>query len=133
MIMRLHFGFRALVLITLAITMQLVKVVLLTKDIAVCASLGSKVQAVRKVIPIMPNRPLARVQICNEDILMKKEYFQISMSVLEHKTAVKMLFATIPKVPITVHVNLDILEMDGLAKVNVTKALILFKEQGNGN
>ena len=55
------FGFRALVLITLAITMQLVKVVLLTKDIAVCASLGSKVQAVRKVIPIMPNRPLARV------------------------------------------------------------------------
>ena len=64
---------------------------------------------------------------------MKKEYFQISMSVLEHKTAVKMLFATIPKVPITVHVNLDILEMDGLAKVNVTKALILFNEQGNGN
>ena len=51
----------------------------------------------------------------------------------EHKTAAKMLFATIPKVPITVHVNLDILEMDGLAKVDVTKALILFKEQGNGN
>ena len=56
------------------------------------------------------------------------------MSVLqEHKTAVKMLFATIPKVPITVHVNLDILEMEVLAKVNVTKALILFNEQGNGN
>ena len=51
----------------------------------------------------------------------------------EHKTAVKMLFVTIPKVPITVHVNLDILEMDGLAKVNVTKALILFNKQGNGN
>ena len=51
------------------------------------------------------------------------------MSVLqEHKTAVKMLFATIPKVPITVHVNLDILEMDGLAKVNVTKALILLNK-----
>ena len=49
----------------------------------------------------------------------------------EHKTAVKMLFATIPKVPITVHVNLDILEMDGLAKVNVTKALILLNEQRN--
>ena len=57
---------------------------------------------------------------------MKKEYFQISMSVLEHNTAVKMLFATIPKVPISVHVNVDILGMDGLAKVNVTKALILF-------
>ena len=49
------------------------------------------------------------------------------MSVLqEHKTAVKMLFATIPKVPISVRVNVDILGMDGLAKVNVTKALILF-------
>ena len=56
------------------------------------------------------------------------------MSVLqEHKATVKMLFATITEVPITVHVNLDILEMDGLAKVNVTKALILFNEQGNGN
>ena len=56
------------------------------------------------------------------------------MSVLqEHKTAVKMLFATIPKVPLTVHVNLDILEMDGLAKVNVTEAPILLNEQGNGN
>ena len=39
-------------------------------------------------------------------------------------TAVKMLFATIPKVPITVHVNLDILEMDGLAKVNVFFKLV---------
>ena len=56
------------------------------------------------------------------------------MSVLqEHKAAVKMLFATIPMVLITVHVNLDILEMDGLAKVNVTEALILFNEHGNGN
>ena len=51
----------------------------------------------------------------------------------EHKTAVKMLFATIPKVPITVHANLDILEMDGLAKVNVTIALILLNEQRNGD
>ena len=56
------------------------------------------------------------------------------MSVVqEHTAAVKMLFATIPMVLITVHVNLDILEMDGLAKVNVTEALILFNEQGNGN
>ena len=47
------------------------------------------------------------------------------MSVLqEHKTAEKMLFAIIPKVPITVQINLDILEM--VAKINVTKALILF-------
>ena len=42
----------------------------------------------------------------------------------EHKTAVKMLFPTIPKVPITVQINLDILEM--VVKINVTKALILF-------
>ena len=72
--------------------------------------------------------------ICTDDLLIKEDYFQISMSVVqEHKAAVKMLFATIPMVLITVHVNLDILEMDGLAKVNVTKALILFNEQGNGN
>ena len=62
---------------------------------------------------------------CTYDVLIKEEYFEISMSVLqEHKTAVKMLFATIPKVPITVQINLDILEM--VAKINVTKALILF-------
>ena len=72
--------------------------------------------------------------ICTDDLLIKEDYFQISMSVLqEHKAAVKMLFATIPMVLITVHVNLDILEMDGLAKVNVIEALILFNEQGNGN
>ena len=51
------FGFRALVLITLAMTMLLVKAVLLTKDIAVCVSLDSKVQAVRKVNPALSNRP----------------------------------------------------------------------------
>ena len=51
------FGFRALVLITLAITILLVKAVLLTKDIAVCVPLDSKVQGVRKVIPVMSNRP----------------------------------------------------------------------------
>ena len=50
-------GFRALVLITLAITILLVKAVLLTKDIAVCVPLDSKVQGVRKVIPVMSNRP----------------------------------------------------------------------------
>ena len=62
---------------------------------------------------------------CTYDLLIKEEYFEISMSVLqEHKTAVKMLFAIIPKVPITVQINLDILEM--VAKINVTKALILF-------
>ena len=62
---------------------------------------------------------------CTYDVLIKEEYFEISMSVLqEQKTAVKMLFATIPKVPITVQINLDILEM--VAEVSVTKALILF-------
>ena len=63
--------------------------------------------------------------ISNDDVVIKEEYFEISISVLqEHKTAVKMLFPTIPKVPITVQINLDILEM--IAKVSVTKALILF-------
>ena len=63
--------------------------------------------------------------ISNDDVLIKEEYFEISISVLqEHKTAVKMLFPTIPKVPITVQINLDILEM--VIKINVTKALILF-------
>ena len=51
------FGLRVLVLITLAITILLVKAVLLTKDIAVCVSLGSKVQGVRKVIPALSNQP----------------------------------------------------------------------------
>ena len=70
--------------------------------------------------------------ISNDDVLIKEEYFEISISVLqEHKTAVKMQFPTIPKVPITVQINLDILEM--VAKVSVTKALIYFNEQGNGN
>ena len=63
--------------------------------------------------------------ISNDDVLIKEEYFEISISVLqEHKTAVKMLFPTMPKILITVQINLDILEM--VAKVNVTKALILF-------
>ena len=62
---------------------------------------------------------------CAYDVLIIEEYFEISMSVLqEHETAVKMLFATIPKVPITVQINLDIPEM--VVKINVTKALILF-------
>ena len=41
-----------------------------------------------------------------------------------------MLFATILRVPTTVRVNQDILEMGGLAKVNVTKVFILVDEQG---
>ena len=51
------YGFKVLVLITLAITILLVKAVLLTKDIAVCVSLDSKVQSVRKVIPALSNQP----------------------------------------------------------------------------
>ena len=54
-------GFRALVLITLAITILLVKAVLLTKDIAVCVPLDSKVQGVRKVFVVLSNRLLVRV------------------------------------------------------------------------
>ena len=44
-------------MITLAVTMLLVKPVLLTKDIAVCAPLDSKVQGVRKVIVVLSNHP----------------------------------------------------------------------------
>ena len=55
------FGFRVLVLITLAITILLVKAVLLTKDIAVCVPLDSKVQGVRKVFVVLSNSLLARV------------------------------------------------------------------------
>ena len=51
------FCYRALVLITLAVTMLLVKPVLLTKDIAVCAQLDSKVQGVREVIVVLSNHP----------------------------------------------------------------------------
>ena len=51
------FGLRVLVLIALAITILLVKAVLLTKDIAVCVPLDSKVQGVRKVTPVISNRP----------------------------------------------------------------------------
>ena len=54
-------GFRVLVLITLAITILLVKAVLLTKDIAVCVPLDSKVQGVRKVFVVLSNSLLARV------------------------------------------------------------------------
>ena len=43
-------------LITLAITILLVRAVFLTKDIAVCVPLDSKVQGVRKVTPVMSNR-----------------------------------------------------------------------------
>ena len=55
------FGFRVLVLITLAITILLVKAVLLTKDIAVCVPLDSKVQGVRKVFVVLSNSLSARV------------------------------------------------------------------------
>ena len=51
----------------------------------------------------------------------------------ENKTAALMLCATILRVPTTVRVNQDILEMDGLAKVIVTKVVILIDEQGNEN
>ena len=41
------------------------------------------------------------------------------MSVLkDHTNAALMLYVTIPKDRTTVHVNLDILEMDALVKVN---------------
>ena len=47
-------------------------------------------------------------------------YFQTVTNMLQKSTtAVLMLFATIPKYRTIIHVNLDILVMDGLAKVKV--------------
>ena len=47
-------------------------------------------------------------------------YFQTVTNMLQKSTtAVPMLFATIPKYRTIIHVNLDILVMDGLAKVKV--------------
>ena len=49
----------------------------------------------------------SHLHICKNYVLIEEESLQISTNVLqEHKTAVKMLFITIPKVPITVHVNI---------------------------
>ena len=48
-------------LITLATIILLAKAVLLTKDIAVCVPLDSKVQGVRKVFVVLSNSLLARV------------------------------------------------------------------------
>ena len=58
--------------------------------------------------------------------LIDKFYFQISMSA--HKkstTAVLMLCATIPRDRTAVHANLDILEMEGPAKVDENISLFL--------
>ena len=44
-----------------------------------------------------------------------------------------MLCATILRIPKTARVNPDILEMGRLVKANVTKALTLIDELGNGN
>lgn len=72
--------------------------------------------------------------MCKYDVLIKEDFFLISTSVLqEQTTAAKMLFVTIPKVPTSVCVNLDVLEMDGLAEVNARIALIFFDEQRDRN
>ena len=56
-----------------------------------------------------------------------KKHFQMSMSVpRDHMAAVLMLCASIPRDPITARVNLDTLEMDEHAKVNLTKVLHYF-------
>ena len=48
-------------------------------------------------------------------------WFQILTNALQKsKTAVPMLFAKIPKYRTTVHVNLDIPEMEGIAQVDFT-------------
>ena len=56
-------------------------------------------------------------------------YFQTVTSMLQKSTtAVPMLFATIPKYRTIIHVNLDILVMDGLAKVDLAFYLLLHKK-----
>ena len=57
--------------------------------------------------------------------------FQMLTSVLRaHIIVVMMLCATIPKDRTTVHVNLDILEMDGIAKVNLCPIFVFLKTGG---
>ena len=56
-------------------------------------------------------------------------YFQTVTNMLQKSTtAVLMLFATIPKYRTIIHVNLDILGMDGLAKVDLAFYLLLHKK-----
>ena len=56
-------------------------------------------------------------------------YFQTVTNMLQKSTtAVLMLFATIPKYRTIIHVNLDILGMDGLAKVDLAFYLLLYKK-----
>ena len=64
-------------------------------------------------------RMISRIKNINVVTKLVKFSFQTLMSVLRnHTTAVLMLCVTIPKDRTTVHVNLDILEMNRLAQVN---------------
>ena len=63
--------------------------------------------------PLLPWSPEAQIGFMNEF------YFQILMNAhKKNTTAVLMLCATIPRDRSTVHVNLDILEMEGPAAVD---------------
>ena len=114
---------------TPARTTRLAKAVLPTKVIAVCVQLDSRVRFAMKVMPfskpVIPSKTLliietnVKLKTASMIIEINMIWFQILTNVLQKsKTAVPMLFAEIPKYRTTVHVNLDIPEMEGIAEVD---------------
>ena len=123
------FHVRVTVSQTLARTTRLAKAVLPTKVIAVCVHLDSRVRFAMKVMPfskrVIPSKTLliietnVKLKTVSMIIEINMIWFQILTNVLQKsKTAVPMLFAEIPKYRTTVHVNLDIPEMEGIAEVD---------------
>ena len=123
------FHVRVIVSQTLARTTRLAKAVLPTKVIAVCVQLDSRVRFAMKVMPfskrLIPSKTLliietnVKLKTASMIIEINMIRFHILTNVLQkNKTAVPMLFAEISKYRTTVHVNLDIPEMAGIAEAD---------------
>ena len=123
------FHVRVTVSQTPARTTRLAKAVLPTKVIAVCVQLDSRVRFAMKVMPfskrLIPSKTLliietnVKLKTASMIIEINMIRFHILTNVLQkNKTAVPMLFAEISKYRTTVHVNLDIPEMAGIAEVD---------------
>ena len=123
------FHVRVTVSQTLARTTRLAKAVLPTKVIAVCVQLDSRVRFAMKVMPfskrLIPSKTLliietnVKLKTASMIIEINMIRFHILTNVLQkNKTAVPMLFAEISKYRTTVHVNLDIPEMAGIAEAD---------------
>ena len=123
------FHVRVTVSQTLARTTRLAKAVLPTKVIAVCVQLDSRVRFALKVMPfskrLIPSKTLliietnVKLKTASMIIEINMIRFHILTNVLQkNKTAVPMLFAEISKYRTTVHVNLDIPEMAGIAEAD---------------